>query len=1138
MKASTGWTFPILILAISLTLPNLTAAQAPPNDECATASVIGSLPYSDAQNTRLASANPGDPDLPCADGGGGKTVWYTYTPVTTQYVKFTTAGSTPEDYDIAMGLFTGTCANLTLYRCNDDIIGGTIRQSEIITEVEAGVTYYVHIAEWDGGSPDGGGPPTGGDLLFTVTETEEPAVADGPASGTVPAGVTVSTNDFLTYALPGEGPPHRKRRKKENPTLIPVTKGGIRPTGPEGSNYIEQQTVLSKPTAESRPLVIMDFPGMEDIGSFIPPDPDVAVGPNHIMGVDNVSFRIWDRDGNILKTIDSYDWFATTAPLVSRNNTPFDPQVIYDHFAERWVMTWDHAPDTLSHVLLSVSDDSDPLGTWYNWSLPARVLGDSITDTWADYPQLGYDNEALYITSNNFNLFASGFGHVLLRIVPTAQLYQNTAGSITYTDFWNLRDPDNPATLIFSVQAAEQRESAGKQFLLSLSRFTPQTYYTLWTISNPVTAPAITATNIPVVQYSQPPNANQLGGSTTLISAGGDRFENQPVYRDSSLWSVHSVASGAGNAYSAIRYVRLNPYSQTVLEDVALGQDGFWHMWPGLMVDSTRSVVVTYSRSGLTEFVGAHISGRKEGDPPGLSPSLALKPGEANYVKTFGSGRNRWGDYMGIAMDPTDPYAIWVHTQYAASPANTWGNWVGKIRMGPLPGAFIEIAPAMLAFQPTEVGSSHDTLSFGITNAGLDTLFISSIGTPGSNFTIVDAPAVPFGLASLQSDTLRVAFTPVTAGQLEDSIVIVSNDSRNPALSTRLLGKGILIAQAVPGTMYSTSAGSPPVLFTVDQTTGTASTVSPTTGSAAHALSIRPTTNELYSTGASSDSTRLYRLSSADGETVPVSTIPVGNIRAIAFSASDELYGATTQGELYSIVPETGAATLIGTSAGMIYSSLVFSPTSGELWASIAPAIAAVRDGIFKVNTTTGDTSLVGRTGLGVSTPHLAFDAGGKLYAMIGTGAAESQLYQLDTLTAQATLIGPTGTSGLNTLAIRTDTLIVSVSADLGSGIPETYELFQNYPNPFNPTTQIQYALPHASQVRLSIYNTLGQEVVRLVDETRSAGYHATIWNARSSSGARVASGMYVYRIEAIPLDAGTEGTDPFITTKKMVLLK
>jgi hypothetical protein len=1135
MKVHSGRTVLMAALAISLVLPNQAIAQAPPNDECATALVIGSLPYTDTQNTRLASANPGDPDLPCADGGGGKTVWYTYSPPTNQYVKFSTAGSTPADYDIAMGLFTGSCSNLTLYKCNDDIVPGSVRQSEIIAEVQAGVTYYVHIAEWDGGSPDGGGPPTGGDLLFTVTETERPAVADGPASGTVPSGVTVSTEDFTAYALPGEGPPPRKRRKKENPTLIPVTKGGIRPTGPEGSNYVEQQTVLSKPTAASLPLVMRDFPGMEDIGSFIPPDPDIAVGPSHIMGVDNVSFRIWDRDGNVLKTIDSYDWFATTAPLVSRNNTPFDPQVIYDHFAERWVMTWDHQPDTLSHVLLSVSDDSDPLGTWYNWSLPARLVGDSLTDTWADYPQLGFDSDALYITSNNFKLFESGFGHVQVRIVPKAQLYQSTGGSITYTDFWNLRDPDNLTTLIFSIQAAQQFEDAGKQFLLSLSRFSPQTYYTLWTITDPVTSPSISAVNVPVVEYSRQQFADQLGGSTTLISAGGDRFENQPVFRDSSLWSVHSVASGQ---HSSVRYVRMNPFLQTVLEDVAVGQTGFWHMWPALMVDSSRSVVVTYSRSSLSEYVGAHVSGRKDGDPPGLSPSVALKPGEANYVKTFGSGRNRWGDYMGIAMDPTDPFAIWVHTEYAASPANTWGNWVGMIRMGPLPGAFIETAPAMLAFSETEVGTSHDTLSFGITNAGLDTLTVTSIGTPGANFTIVDAPATPFNLGSLESDTVRVAFTPVTAGQLEDSVVITSTDSRNPTLSVRLLGKAILIAQALPGTMYSTSGESTPELFTVNQTTGTASSVSPTTGGASDALSIRPTTNELYSTEAFSDSTRLYRISSADGETVPVSTINVGNMKAIAFSASDELYGATTTGELYRVIPETGAATLIGTSAGIIYSSIVFNPTSGELWASIAPIIAAVRDGIFKVNTTTGDTSLVGRTGLGVSTRHLAFDAGGRLYAMIGTGAAESQLYQLDTLTAQASLLGPTGTSNLNTLAIRTDTLVVSVAEELGSGIPESYALFQNYPNPFNPTTQIQYALPQASRVRLSIYNTLGQEVVRLVDETRSAGYHATVWNARSSSGARVASGMYVYRIEAIPLDGNAGGAEPFITTKKMVVLK
>jgi len=404
----------------------------------------------------------------------------------------------------------------------------------------------------------------------------------------------------------------------------------------------------------------------------------------------------------------------------------------------------------------------------------------------------------------------------------------------------------------------------------------------------------------------------------------------------------------------------------------------------------------------------------------------------------------------------------------------------------------------------------------------------------------VEAPATPFALASLQSDTLRVAFTPLTAGQLEDSLLISSNDALNPDLSIRLLGKGLFIAQAVAGTMYSTSGGVTPEFFTIDVETGTASAVSPTPAGEFRSLSIRPTTNELYGTQASEDSTVLYRISSADGEAVPVSTIPVGNLQAIAFSEDDLLYGATTGGQLHRIVPETGSATLIGTAPGIVYSSLVFNPTSGELWASIAPPLGLVRDGIFKVDISNGDTSLVGRTWLGRNTPHLAFDAAGKLYAIIGTGTVESQLYELDTLTAQASLIGPTGTIRLNTIAIRADTLVVSVTADLGSGIPETYDLFQNYPNPFNPTTQIQYALPHASEVRLSIYNALGQEVVRLVDETRSAGYHATVWNGRSSSGASVASGMYVYRIEALPLGEGTEGgtAEPFITSRKMILLK
>ncbi|TAK55696.1 MAG: hypothetical protein EPO24_11840, partial [Bacteroidetes bacterium] len=68
--------------AVVLLLSSTMFAQAPANDECAGAIAVtgASLPYTNSQNTRLATPNGTDPSLTCADGGGGKTVWYTFTP--------------------------------------------------------------------------------------------------------------------------------------------------------------------------------------------------------------------------------------------------------------------------------------------------------------------------------------------------------------------------------------------------------------------------------------------------------------------------------------------------------------------------------------------------------------------------------------------------------------------------------------------------------------------------------------------------------------------------------------------------------------------------------------------------------------------------------------------------------------------------------------------------------------------------------------------------------------------------------------------------------------------------------------------------------------------------------------------------
>jgi hypothetical protein len=93
---------------------------------------------------------------------------------------------------------------------------------------------------------------------------------------------------------------------------------------------------------------------------------------------------------------------------------------------------------------------------------------------------------------------------------------------------------------------------------------------------------------------------------------------------------------------------------------------------------------------------------------------------------------------------------------------------------------------------------------------------------------------------------------------------------------------------------------------------------------------------------------------------------------------------------------------------------------------------------------------------------------------------------------------------------------------------PSETKLVGNYPNPFNPSTTIRYELGVDAQVTLKIYNTLGEEVVALVNEFQGAGYKSATWNGRNKSGSPVASGIYIYR-----LTAGSQ-----VETGRMLFLK
>ncbi len=119
------------------------------------------------------------------------------------------------------------------------------------------------------------------------------------------------------------------------------------------------------------------------------------------------------------------------------------------------------------------------------------------------------------------------------------------------------------------------------------------------------------------------------------------------------------------------------------------------------------------------------------------------------------------------------------------------------------------------------------------------------------------------------------------------------------------------------------------------------------------------------------------------------------------------------------------------------------------------------------------------------------------------------------------TLTDDSSASDMDTIIVQVD-LASALGTDF-SGIPKEFTVHQNYPNPFNPLTNIRVGLPKAGDLRIDIYNTAGQRVRTIVAGRKTAGYHVI-----SIDGSRLASGMYVYRVQA----------GEHVKIKRMILLK
>lgn len=434
-------------------------------------------------------------------------------------------------------------------------------------------------------------------------------------------------------------------------------------------HYFSVDKPLSPSGAAVAPVLKSKFAGIPN-ATAAQPDCIITVGPNHIMIAVNTEVAIYTKTGQKLFQTSFAEWFRS---LDIGTNNLFDPKVLYDQYSGHYIFLCNaRRADARSFFLFSVSKTSDPTGPWAFWTLDMQLNGTARQDIlWADFPRLGVDEKAIYLTGNMTTFNSYLFKYPKLRILKKSQVY--SFGKLTWRDFWKMKD--GTGYNAYSMEPAHSYGPAPVGYLVNTSPFTAS-ILTLWTVTGATTAhPVLTKKAIHVSSYTFPPLALQKGGGAQLATRECGVYNAVSI--NGLIYTAHNMSRDWGSGpVSAIRFYQVKTNGELV-QEITYGADKFYYFYPAVTADSKGNVVMGFNKSSAGTFAGLFYTGRKATDPPGkFQPSIRLASGLANFKVVFkDTNVGRWGDYAGIALDAND--SIYFYGQYASAPF-AWSTLVAQ----------------------------------------------------------------------------------------------------------------------------------------------------------------------------------------------------------------------------------------------------------------------------------------------------------------------------------------------------------------------------------------------------------------------------------------------------------------------------
>ena len=428
-------------------------------------------------------------------------------------------------------------------------------------------------------------------------------------------------------------------------------------------------------------------------GGYTPPDPTMAVGPNHIVQMMNVAHSIYNKAGTRLSGPLKFSSIASFA------GDDGDPIALYDQVADRFIILQFNLPSGSESLVFCVSKTSDPTGAYYVYNFPT-------TGVFPDYPHVGIWNDSYVITTHEFNqagtaYLGQGYYAVdrkkMIAGAATSTLirFQVAAdGGYLPVSFEGFKTPDPTSPAMFCGWDSDETGSADQLMIRSMAV----------NFVTPASSTLSAATILPTTSFdgSSPSSRSAIeqSGTTVKVDVIADRMMSRVIYRrfdnSESLVMNYAVnvsgvtATSAATLQAAMRWYELtrptpasawtikqqSTYSPTGTGNGATGDN----RWMGAIdIDQKGNIAIGYSRSSSTTFPGIYYAERK------VTDALSTLGAEQTFFAGSGSqtsSGSRWGDYSSMGIDPSNEDSLWYTTEYyPATSSTSFRTRIGKFKI-------------------------------------------------------------------------------------------------------------------------------------------------------------------------------------------------------------------------------------------------------------------------------------------------------------------------------------------------------------------------------------------------------------------------------------------------------------------------